>query len=282
MIFDQEVSMRFSLTCPLVCAIVAGGFTFGTSAAVAEPPADRPSIQTNVDELLRQADASSDPAVVHATVEQIVKTYGRKAEEPLVKAMLSRPLGDVGMDIILTALIEIADPNDEHGLKSMVKRPRWVRWDPGGMMVCAVATPNDAQSQELLARVAVGELRPNPKNLGDDPAALYAAGFLRCSGNPEKVRKQVENSLWKERSLPRDYIRALLSSLDYRVSLSDAQKEKDYVEFERRLWWAYALAPKESRSGNAQYYSAAAQLEKHWKKEYEPFLRHTFQDPTSP
>jgi hypothetical protein len=234
-----------------------------------------------------------------STIETLVRTgdFPRRLDDSMYK--------NIVIDLSGLVMAAVADPKDEHGVKSGVEACRSLCGNWYGAAVAAIDVYHDAAARDLLLEIVSGRLSESQSATLGEPqsgtlvfggdACVYALGCLRTY-EPEGFRRGIEvlgaeHAKARTERLgspePETYVRALLSSFNYSAQLKDEEELARYHDFERRLWRAWALTPGVFHVAGVKYgYGvkfgyAARILDEHWKEGDDRFLMRILEDATS-
>lgn len=204
--------------------------------------------------------------------ERIATRQGREAIDPLVDVMLNAGPYSIEQIFAITAIVEIADGDDQRGLKSALKQSRGFP-DPVGLAAAALSTFERPVAQAQFLKMLAAGARQG-ENVAPPESSSYACGFLRMYQS-EELRSALLNSPPRQQGeVP---FRALVASLDYSEQLQDAKSRESYLDFERALWRAYATAHKGSRKVT-EFNAAASSMVVDLGHVDERFLMRIFDD----
>jgi hypothetical protein len=240
---------------PLLLAMLAVSLP-----APAQDRAGAGDIRAAVAQALRDKDAPVD-----FMASDIAARHGRDAVPHLVEALLrfdappkTPPMNEnAALRVINRAMVLALDPRDEHHLRDS---ECWTNWVNGTRLaVAALAEHGGDDRRELLIDLATGRYA-----YGDYFAGVTSSipcGLLRADANPEGLLKRVESALPDAARLQQANLRALQSSLKYRLATDDPRRREAYAAFEKKLWRTWALTPPNySTVGGLEYSGAAGRL----------------------
>lgn len=203
---------------------------------------EKPGKIPAVAKALKEAAEPGNYEKIPQLAKQAAAAHNRAAIPQLLAAMFGEKPEDGVFEFVARTMIEIADPQDSHGLKTLLK--------PGGEYLPLIAPELTTaalaalQEKEWLLRIALGKDWDSQALLD---VSLYACGFLRYIGDAGTL-KEIEEVL-KQTPVPRHVLnrnlRGLAASLKYRLEILKSKKDRDaYLKFEKNLWWSLTLTPK--------------------------------------
>jgi hypothetical protein len=178
------------------------------------------------------------------------------------------------------ALVCIADPDDRYSLRAAER----IDSSNAGVDCASVLLAGGPKCVDRLLRWAFLQSDvPEVFQLGVSDArpgayASHCCGFLR-SEDSRGVRSRIEAVFPQIPPHRQVYFKALLASYDYAAGLEPADRTA-YRDFERRLWWYWALVSK-SNVAAWQFSHAAALLAETWNPGDERFVVRIFREPAS-
>jgi hypothetical protein len=217
--------------------IVVFTLLFASIAGGREKPGKIPAVAKALKEAAEPGNYEKIPQLAKQAA-----AHSRAAIPQLLAAMFGEKPEDGVFEFVARTMIEIADPQDSHGLKTLLK--------PGGDYLPLIAPELTAaalaamQEKEWLLRTALGKDWDSQAAAG---VSLYACGFLRYLGDTGTL-KEIEAVL-KQTQVPQHVLnrnlQGLAASLKYRLEILKSKKDREaYLKFEKYLWWSLTLIPK--------------------------------------
>jgi hypothetical protein len=242
---------------PLLLAILAVTLPAPAQDRVAAGSSAAGDIRMAVAQALRDEDAP-----VEFMASDIAARHGRDAVPHLVEALLrfdappkTPPTNEnAALRVINRAMVFALDPRDEHHLRGS---ECWSNWANGTRLAAAaLADLGGDDRRGLLIDLATGHYARGDYFAGQ--ASSIPCGVLRADADPDGLLKRVESALPGAARQQQAHLRALQSSLKYRLAMDDPGRRDAYAAFEKKLWRTWALTPPNYSTVGGLEYSAAA------------------------
>lgn len=249
---------------------------------------------------IRRSSVGSDPTELRRELDRAASEIAAKVSRYDIEQMIqysddisSYNVNDSNRVISRLSGLVIAyvtDPKDRHGF--LTRAQEWGVGAAGGVnwfsfVVGSIDLYHDSDSCKTLATIAVSNDRRDWVGDHWERPSVEALGLLRGYEPTPAIRAQLQDQLTSvimssksndhfvsQSTSRRRYLEATMASWQYAKELAEPER-KDYLDFETRLWRAWALSRTGFRGIEGQYLDASKIFD--WRKSDEVFLLRIFE-----